>query len=218
MIKYRSHLIIFLFFLSNFSFGQDYIDPKLCIESNLLPLLGIDDCSSYRVGAELKIHNNISAYVEGGGYFSGVSGLQIPFNAKGYIAKAEIKLYLNRDKVCYGNYLSIEGVYKKQSYDWTDTIKLVPQYIKTFRMSKNVECLDVKYGYLASFKSGIIIDVYTGIGIRFKDVSSTLSPQEYNSVTFGKYEDYGDTFYENVIGKLSCFNITMGIKIGYRIK
>ncbi len=204
--------------------SEDPDDNKLSIEIPPLALLDGISGPSYQIGSEVKLCHNLSIYFEGGEYIN----TNISYytdggretDLKGYLVKCELKYYLNHDEITSGNYLSLEGFYKKQSFDWQDSIHLTPPYLTTFTEFKSVYCLNVKYGQLFVYKSRIIIDWYVGLGIRFGNFTSTLTPQQVSGLKYGDTSEYdGDQLGETVYpgGKKILPNVVLGFKIGYRI-
>ncbi len=225
-------LITFLLaLLVSYSFAQNPIiirkdtlsDNKLCVE--ISPLGFFDAPPSYQLGSEIKLKNNLSLYVEGGGYFN-VNEVTLNdggrlSDAKGYIIKCELKYYLNKTHTSNGYYLSLEGFYKKQSFNWQDSIHLTPAYLTTFPDFVSVYCFNAKFGQLIVYKHRIIIDWYVGLGIRFKNITSTLTQQQMSGLKYNNNDNpYNTTevYWSTYPGGKEIFpNLDLGFKIGYRI-
>lgn len=198
---------------------------KFCIEIPPLSYIDVYSLPTYQVTAEMGLYRNFSLCIEGGGYF-GINGSGVFSSAgrisdvKGYMAKAEIKIYTNAKHISNGSYISLEGVYKKQSFNWQDSIHLTPPYLTTFRDYKNIYCLNIKIGRSEIDKSGIIFDEYFGLGVRFRNVNSTLTPQQVGALKYDDDSNYdsGLTGQEVIPGKNVYPNIVLGFKIGYCIR
>jgi hypothetical protein len=187
-------------------FDPDSIaNSRICLKFAPLSLLGIYTGPSVRLGVEYKIKNNWSLYNEFG-YFLGNRGI---------ITKLELKKYLDEDRNV-GLYISGELSYKYQAYDTDDSIQIKPFYNKEYSVTKNVECLTIKFGKLKVKKLGIIVDSFVGAGIRFKQATNTLDENEKSKIKSSS--DYGPNIFTNESGFRVYPNIDFGIKIGYRIK
>ncbi len=193
-------------------------DNKFCIEIAPLALIDFIDVPSCEIGAEVKLINNVSAYFEGGGYYSAGGRMS---DVNGYIIKGELKFYGNKNHISSGPYLSLEGFYKKQSFNWQDSIHLSPPSLTTFRDFKSVYCFNLKFGKLIVHKSKIILDWYVGLGVRYRNITSTLTPQQISGL---KYDD--DSPYDSdltgttvdPIGRTVGLNLELGFKIGYLLR
>jgi hypothetical protein len=219
---------LFLLLVANVSFGQkdeapgtiynlknspDPDDNKLSLNFAPLPLLSFP-YSSVQFGAEVKLYNNISGAIQAG-FFSPTS------QVNGYIIRPEIKLYLNSSGQASGDYCAIDFMYKKESYNYTDSILLTPAYVKTFPENKTVYYFDIKYGEVIIGGNVIVVDVFFGLGVRVKRVTSNLTPQEVSHMDFtppGETDpsDIDGGTYE--IGNFIYPNIEAGITIGFKIK
>ncbi|HTB05581.1 MAG TPA: DUF3575 domain-containing protein [Bacteroidia bacterium] len=213
----RLKITILILFITNLSHAQiGSGNSKFCIEIAPLSWLANLEGYSYQLGTEFRLDNHLSGYVSGEGYFRGGDGDRSN-NVRGYNVRLELKYYFNRD--AGGQYVSIEGMYKKQEFNWQDSIHTTPAYQTTFRVSKDVSCLTAKYGCQFLHKSRIVLDCFVGLGVRFKNVTTTLTQQQVNGL---KYND--DSSYESdEIGYLVkpgmyvLPNLEAGFKIGYQI-
>jgi hypothetical protein len=226
----KTKLLILLLFIARIGWGQEPqdIDNKISIEIPPLATLNpIYNTPSYGLGVEAKIKENIAIYVEGNGYFpltsntflaSGYNEQYRLSDVRGYCVRAEIKFYLNKQGFTSGYYLSAEGFYKNQSFNWQDSIHLTPAYLTTFRDYKTVYCFNLKYGCVFAHKSGILVDFYVGLGVRIREVSSTLNPQEVAALKYSddnQYNSGGIGDMTNPNGHTVLPNITAGFRIGY---
>jgi hypothetical protein len=182
------------------------VDSKLCLKFAPLSILGIYTGPSIRLGAECKLKDTWSLYNEFG-YFLG---------DRGAITKIELKHYLDDADKNVGTYLSAEFAYKYQSYNDWDSIQIGTTYRKDFFVSKHVQCLTLKYGYLKVYKLGIVLDIFAGVGIRVKQAQNTLTQEENLHIKHSS--DYGPNVFTNEAGNKIYPNVDLGVKIGYRIK
>lgn len=189
------------------------INSKLCVKIAPLSNLGIYAGPSFRAGIEYKIKDKISFYNEFGWFY---------LYGQGGLTKFEIKKYLNNSDLNVGNYLSVELFYKYQQYNATDTISFlnssntITKYSKDYFVSKNVECLTIKYGSMTVYKFGIVVDLFVGLGIRLKQANNTLTTTENNNIQHSS--DYGPNVFTNEAGIKVYPNLDAGIKIGFNFK
>ncbi len=188
------------------------IESRFSIKIAPLPLIDLYSGSSYRIGTEFKVYKNAALYLEGGSYFPRFNGLT---NVHGYTAKAEAKVYLNRQQKTGGTYVSLEYFYKQQSYDWGDSIKLTPAYYKKYNLNKHINCVTAKFGVQYVYFNRIIVDVFAGIGVRYKNVKSTLNQNEVGHLNTG--DSMSEPFMDET-GKLWRPNFDVGVKVGLLIK
>ncbi len=213
-MKLKLCLLFLLFAGLAHSQDDEYENKRLSLE--VMPCGLIDGFSSpsYQGGVEFRIYKALSMNISAGGYFGGWVASQT--NVKGYLVRIEPKIYPPHAD---GGYTSVECLYKKESFDWTDSIMLSPPYEKTFRIFKSNIAFTLKIGQCKTFKSGIVIDWYVGLGVRFKNVTSTLTPLEAKHMSFtpaGVNEDPSDTYAAMYsIGNYWVPNIELGVKIGY---
>lgn len=156
---------------------------------------------SLRLGCEYKIKEHISLENEFGFFFD---------NSKGYLGKMELKFY--SDALDQRNYFSGELYFKNQYYTTSDSFGLE---LREYNVTKNVECLTFKYGTVAVFKFGFLVDAYIGLGIRFQQNENTLT--QYENDHMESTSDYGPNLILNRAGNRVYPNFTAGIKIGFRI-
>jgi len=172
---------------------------------------------SFVGGIECKLYKGISLNMEGGGYF--FSGWASQANVKGFIVKAEPKLNVSSLGDPTLGYISVEFMYKKQSFDWTDSVLLTPKYVKTFTEYRSVWAITLKVGR-CDVIDRIVFDSYLGLGVRVKNVTSTLTSQEANNLNWNPQGDIdpSDTWgFMYQIGRYWYPNIEVGVRIGYCI-
>lgn len=210
--------LLFLLLIAGVAFGQDsiiHIQPtRLVVKLAPLSLVPVYIKPSIRAGVEYRFKNPWSVYTELGTYFS---------VSKGFTGKLELKY--NFSDYAYGKgteseYVSAELYYKRQTYDTYDSIAPTdgdPGFPKTeYSVSKHVQCFTVKYGRMKVFPSGFVIDVYVGLGIRFKQATNTLSAEA--NANMPATSDFGPNLFINKAGNFIYPNFDAGLKIGWRIK
>lgn len=188
-------------------------DNKLCLKLAPLSVFDIYSGMSIRAGLEYKIKNNFALYNEIGSYVPNANAMHDNY---GYLIKLEGKIYLNKSNLTLGQYLSTEVFFKHQSYYTYDTISYLKNYLKNYYVDKNVGCLTIKYGFLKSYKYRILVDYFIGIGIRFKNITSTLTAYENSHIKSDG--DYSLNILKNRAGNFITPNFDVGIKIGYSFK
>ncbi len=194
--------------------GQDTLyDNKICLKIAPLSLLDIYGGMSTRIGIEYKLKKNYALYNEIGTYIPNANGYS---NNKGILTKCEFKYYINKKHFSSGGYFSAELFYKYQSFSTWDSITIKPTYAKDFTVYKSVACLTVKFGRMQVFKCGILLDYFFGIGIRYKNATSTLNSNENSNIQSGG--DYSLNILAEKSGQYILPNFDAGIKIGYRFK
>ncbi|HSY77808.1 MAG TPA: hypothetical protein VK890_13165 [Bacteroidia bacterium] len=222
-MKLKLSLLLLLF--SGLVYSQDdaYENTRLSIKIMPLGLIDVFNSPVYEGGVEFRIYHKLSMDIEGAGYFRGWMSTQA--NVRGYIAKVEPKLYLGDFLKFYGGdgsddmYVSLECLYRKQNYDWTDSILLNPAYQKTFREFKTIYSFTLKYGQCYTFGSGFMFEWYLGLGIRVKTITSSLTDLEASKMDMvppGDGQDPSDEWALTYgVGHYWWPNIELGVKIGY---
>lgn len=189
-----------------------------------LALIDIYGGNSYRIGSEFRLKNNIAASLEYGKYFSySAKGFFEPvkIGTRGNIIRAEVKYYRNKDKLCSGDFFSIEYLYKNTSFNFRDSISSgsKPTYEKQYTIYKEISCLTFKLGNLTVFDNHLLFEWYAGLGLRFYTCGhNTLTEEENKSVLTGEGHGdlVGDAMRVNAVKLLP--NLSLGIKVGYQFK
>lgn len=189
-----------------------------------LPLLDIYGGNSWRLGTEFKLKNNIALSLEYGKYFSySAKGFFAPMllDTKGNVIRAEVKLYQNQDKLCLGDYFSLEYQYKHITFDYEDSISIAPNptYQKRYTIYKEISCLTFKVGNLSVYKNHFLVEFYAGVGLRFYlGGYNTLSDEERSGLLTGEGHGSlsGDAQRVNAFFVLP--NLNVGLKLGYLFK
>ncbi len=212
-MKARITLILTLFTLIGFAQKKDsLVEIKFCLKT--APLYLIDPFSGpcLRLGTEFKIHQNIAGYIELGGFIPDL----ILKNNSGFTVKLEPKVYLNKKHLCAGTYVSAELFYKYQSYMVSDMILGAVPYSREYDVYKNVSSLIFKYGKVKIWRQRFIIDGFVGAGMRYRESSNTLTPDERMNIQYNKDHLFSRSLHRP--GSYLLPTIDFGAKIGYRFK
>jgi hypothetical protein len=213
-------LLLFMALLDSIHLsGQtpDTTNRNLLVKIAPIALLDPYSGSSIRLGAEHKIKNNKAIYLELGAFLpNSIYNSKSVKNNAGFTIKSELKHYLYNQNCNSGVYCSFELNYKYQSYITSDSIQLQNTYLKTYPVKKHVFSALVNFGEIFIAKCGFIIDINVGLGIRYKNVKSSLNNHENDNVI--KVGDYGTNIMANQSGSFFYPDINMGIRIGYCIK
>lgn len=195
-------IICLLIFKSCFcqidSTNVNRIALKLCVSSLHVPYVG----RSVRTSIEYRIKSFYSIEHEAGLFFD---------NSKGYMFRTDIKKYL--ESYNDGTYISIDLFHKFQTYSASDTISGT---LTDYHVKKNIETLSFKYGRVITFKCGLLVDLYCGIGIKFQQNKNTLSKEE--NANMPPLYDYNTNWILNREQNKVYPNLLAGLKIGYVIK
>ena len=166
------------------------------------------------LGVELQLSQQVSTYSEFGVY--------IPFSTTkhrtgqhGFMIKEEFKLYTGDDL-----FWSVEFCYSSSTYFRTDTIDLsigsqINRYEKKYAVSRSFPGISVHVGERKLINKKIVIEYFTGAGIRFNTVSCDLDKSEALSRDLGDWTvpaNYIERCGNNVIPKFY-----LGFNIGYVI-
>lgn len=194
----------------------DVFTPRLIVKMPLLSLIDLYSGSSPRLGVEYKLKGRHYLYNEAGTYFPNFNGVN---NNKGITAKLEYKCYYwkeaynDKPSMTQFRYVSAELFYKYQSYTSWDTILLNPNYRADYRVFKTAACFTIKMGWMNVFKNGIVMDLFAGLGLRYRVVNSTLSDEENGHIKSSG--DYSINKVLNMKGSGFGPNLDAGVKIGY---
>lgn len=207
------HLLFFLL-LSSVAAAQqhDSIDSRLSVKLSPLSLPGVYVGPCARISLEHKLRSSWAAQYDAGVFF---------YSTKGMTFRAELKRYLNNAGRTSGKYLSAELQYKYQRYTTPavsehDTIDGDVFDLDPFDVSKNVECLTFKFGNIKVWRSGFILEVFCGLGIRFQQVQNSLSA--YDNEHMPSTSDYGPNIILDQAGNHVYPNLVAGVKVGYSFR
>ena len=224
MPNYMKTVLLFILLISTqIICGQNdtVIDNKFCIKTSPLSFLSIYDGPAYKIGTEIKLHKNISTYLEYGGY---IQTHNVPIwwkeNLTGFTVKSEIKYYLNRKKLTVGKYIALEYSYKNQIFGFWGTIKVdsVTSYSKDYNISKEASCFNLKFGEVFIKRKRFVFEYFGGMGVIFIKGKDGLTDFEKKNLKHGENEGGTAAGIIRDTGPWETLNLTAGIKLGYRIK
>ena len=181
-------------------------------------LLPIYTGTSFRFGVEIKGDKKFGNYFELG-YYPNFYGA---YHVRGGIARWEVKRYDRRGQYQESKhhwnltYTSLEVFVKSESYNTYDSIRPYPMIEKFYSVSTNLACLNLQFGTVDVYTSGIILDTHVGIGLRVKHTTNSLSREENENIESSS--DYGPNVFTHTAGNFIYPNLNFGIKIGYWIK
>jgi hypothetical protein len=196
-------------------------DPKLSIKTSPLALIDIYGGYSWRIGTEFKAQQNKAVSLEYGRYFTYGDNPNVnqKLDTKGYIIRAELKKYLNKEKLCSGRFISLEYLYKNITFNYLDSIKegSNPTFQKEYTIFKNISAFTVKYGSLTIPVNRFVWEWYVGAGVRICTGHNTLTPGEEKGLLTG--EGHGDLISagQREINYVLP-NISAGFKLGYVLR
>jgi len=171
---------------------------KISALSLRVPYVG----SSARISYEYGISKKFSLEHEIGFNF---------YDTKGFMLRTDVKRYTYTSS-SNSEYFGIDLFYKNQNYQTTDTI--LNNYTE-YSVSKNVIALSLKFGQVTTFKFGLILDFYMGLGLRLIQNRNTLSSNE--NINMQATSDYGPNLILNRAGTRLYPNVLFGLKIGYKL-
>lgn len=197
------------------------LDNRFLIKTTPLSLINFFDGPSYKIDLEFKLIKNTSLQIGFGNFIS--YSKEPGSNGKGIIINPEIKYYFSHNNQAIGRYLAIDYNYKDQKYGWSDTViikqgSVIQKEYKGYTIHKFLNTANLKYGILRVYKNIFVVDYFFGIGIKFKNTSSTLTTEEANSIIHTG--DYGGGYepIKNEIGTFVYPNFIAGLKLGFKVK
>lgn len=210
----RLNILIILLFLSSLIHGQSdsTVNNRLNVRIAPISLIDFYNGSCYKIGFEVQPLPRFSITSDFGGYFR---NFNVWKNFSGFNIDIGLRYYLNRYSVKQRHYLSLNYFYKDQGFNYHDSILTIPAYYQDYRTQKYVTCVNVNFGWLKIYKKRIVLDLFAGLGIRYKKVNSTIDIQEIK-----KGKEYGDSqslYFLVTPGRFLYPNINMGMRIGLRI-
>ena len=207
-----------ILFLYTRSSAQETIEKKTIV-IKFSPLCLVDpNYPAIQVGAEFRI-NNAFSYQQEIGYI--VRNLykdpsdNIP-SGSGIKIRSEVRKYalLNKDDANMdGLYVALEAFYTYTYFYRNGTFELDngDECQDIYKINKHVLGMNGKIGYQKIFSSGITIDMYVGIGLKYRKINYL----DKNCDGIIKYPaDYLFASAE-MEGEKIVFNIPMSIKLGY---
>ena len=205
-------LCILILFCFNVKAQSDSIfSNKYSVRLAPLSLIDFYNGSCYKVGLEIPLFNNTSITADYGGYFK---NFNVWKNYTGYNIDFGLKYYL-KNQLYKGLYVSLNYFYKNQGFDYKDSIQASTTYYTEYRTQKHVTCVNLNIGIVKLYSKRFILDFFGGIGIRYKNVNSSLPIDVLRNGI--EYSDSQSLYFLVTPGDFVYPNINIGLRIGYRI-
>lgn len=211
-MKYIRSILVISVFLLGFSktAAADSIPKQGRIALQVAPLSLLDfyNGSCYKLGIEARLSKTLYFAVDGGGYFPNFNSLK---NVKGGNLDVRLKYRIPNSY----SMISLSYFYKKQSFEYHDAYEEQPDVPITVYTRKNIQCINLNYEYRAVqlFRKGYI-DVFAGLGIRFRDVKSSFETHH----DFDRLAEGGDSqtlYFVLIPGETTWLNLNFGLRLGF---
>ena len=226
--------ILFLLVLSvSFALAQSssyYYIPPGTVTVKFCPLALADDISfpTIQMGIEYRVSKQISWYNEFGikyrkSYYEKTDTSFI--SSKGFKAKTELRYYIKkRNRKAFGFYGGVNAFFTRD-YHNNEILyfhdKDTAIITDAFAVRKDVFGFNFIFGFQRNISKKIGVDVYGGVGIRFRDV--TAYEKEYNKKTDDLLDgpdihikDFRDRIDANN-GFSTTGNLTFGVRFCYKL-
>lgn len=206
---------------------QQNVLIKLC------PVALIDEVSfpTIQAGIEFKISKKLSWYNEFGikyrkSYYEKSDTNFVTSN--GFKAKTEIRYYLknNNETNLEGKYFAVNAFLTKDThnteigYFYNGNTSLLKT--DAFGVKKTVFGLNFIYGYQELLTKKISVDIYTGLGIRFRNINTVNKEFNQNRDSFDGPIDINIGAIRQEIDANAGFNVrpnfTFGFRVCYKLK
>ncbi|MEY4835135.1 MAG: hypothetical protein RI980_1250 [Bacteroidota bacterium] len=208
---------LFFLILTNFCFSQrnTLVRENFSVTISPLSLIDVFDGSSIRIGADMRLTNNVRFSFEAGSYYKELTTYKI--KPIGFIIKPEIKFCVIT-KSENNQYLGIEYQYKEQAYDFKDSISINhgDNFEKQYSIKRKMNCISLKYSCVEKISKKITFEYFGGFGIRFLRSSNNLTKEENEGILDDEIHGGTQAEYQiRPIGKINTVNFIAGIKLGY---
>ncbi len=214
IIKVKNCILLVILLLPSLTKAQhdSLITNRLNVRMAPLSFIDFYSGSCYKLGFEVRTFRQFSITGDFGGYFRNFNGFK---NFSGYNVDIGLRYYLNKNYINQRFYLMLNYFYKNQGFDFTYFVQEETANKTEFRTQKYVTCMNVNFGWLKLYKNRFVLDLFAGIGVRYKKVNSTLSEQKFQ--TGNVYSDSQSLFFVLTPGKFIYPNINVGLRIGLRL-
>ena len=198
-------------------------EKRFWLATNPLTLIDPYFGSSCRIGVAFNIHNNISEYLEYGGYIRSFNIWDVVKNNAGFTAKAETRSYIKSYETDSKIFLSIELFYSQQSCVRNDSIEIRSQTLPTtynkfkkeYSINKKVAGLTLNLGTTAIYYKRFVLEGFVGLGVRYRETTCTLTQEEAENRILGDWTVPGTWIYR--CGNFISPHLNLGFRIGYKI-
>jgi hypothetical protein len=186
--------------------SEDLPRERLSLSISPLALVDTYSGSAYKAGITFcPSIFRISA--DAGGYLPNLSQ-KISFwnDLKGYHFRTSVGLYPGRLNQWH---FGFEYQYKKQSFNYDDSIPNMPEFNAEVR--KFVHVGNIYMGYNAEITRSLYLEVRGGIGVRYRDIFNTRSDDVSNSVYW-----YDSMNQGRITNKQSLMpNLSLSVRLNY---
>ena len=203
-----------LLLLSFIAAGQPAKDSsKFGIRLAPLALVDFYNGSSYKAGFEIMITEKLAFTADIGGYFKNFNGFK---NYKGHNLDFALRYYSSKSSNGERLYISLNYFYKNQAFDYSDTIQTrKTTTYEVYRTQKFVSAINLNVGLLKLYQNKCTIDVFGGVGVRYKKANSTLTlPDLENGL---EYRDSQSLYFLVTPGNYIWPNLNLGLRVGLRV-
>jgi hypothetical protein len=217
-------LLFGLFFLSINTYSQKDSTFRFGIYTSPLQAIDIFSRPMVTIGGEYIVFNKIGLSIEYGYKFKNVDSYDsLIVDSKGYSYRFEIKYYnINLIKSYhFRDYISLEYRYIKDDYNsqFEYATDSTHQTLVTdnYAIKKDIYVGNVKFGVIFNLNKVIYFDIYTGIGLRYRDVRNINRTFDENLGHEHKWPEYFWTIsdFEEFSGLK--VNFSFGFKLGIKI-
>lgn len=191
----------------------DYSHPKLAFKYSPLTMLEIEP--SIDMGLEYKLKNNITmntfaAYITTFGQTTTMFLDDVEM--EGFRLRHEIRFYPDNSIDGGGFYIAPEAFYKyveRKEIEDIYNYEYMYNELIDYKRKKMVFGTNIKIGYqIQLFTSPILLDLFTGLGIRYINISTNEQAVLYGS----------DSFMERLEGNYITPTFNLGARMGVIIK
>ena len=154
---------------------NENLSPVGFIALKFAPLALLEPVQSFQASFEFSLGSGVSFQQEAGYYFNSIDLLSFDDVDYGVILKSEIRYYFEHSRVTTSNghalngeYFALQGFYKYIKYDNYNNYDNYGFAYGRVPMDKTVYGGHFKIGYQKIFKSGFLLDLYGGPGLRYK--------------------------------------------------
>lgn len=180
---------------------------RVALQIAPLSLLDFNNGSCYKLGTEIRVTKRFYFSIDGGGYLPN-------FNVLKHMKGGNLDLRIKYRFPYSNSAVSISYFYKKQSFEYHDSYQEDPDVPITVYTLKTVNCISLNYEHRVGqlFRKGYI-DVFAGLGIRFRDVKSSFETKH----DFDRLVKGGDSqslYLVLIPGQGLWMNLNLGFRLG----
>lgn len=210
-------LNVFILLLHTLSTAQEDIDKKSVV-IKFSPLCLVDpNYPAIQLGTEIKLNNSISYQQELGYIFRQTKVKDEWMDGGGFKIRAELRhytIFTINNNVLNGGYLAVEPFYTYVYFYKLGEFRLDNGNTceDVYQINKHLIGINAKIGYQKIFKSGIMLEFYIGIGVKYRKIIYTENEYDGKKAIFPTDYIFVATERE---GESIVPNLPMSIKIGY---